>query len=265
MGKKMKKPKLLNKLTIIDMLIIICVIGAIGFAVFHMVDDDSSKASSTSFDLSTKNKIFETYLNEYQEGKKVSSTIAGTRSSTGEKVDMHADVLWLGECNDESVCILLDENGKKTLAGFGKDMPTADIYIDQVSLETNGDTYAKITDLQLDPIEIKSLNDLISKIPKGTDYEISTTLALDDLDNVKCQKLLNALNKNKRPSITLDNGNKLLVINRADKNDLDIANHILGNFNGQTSQIELRIYNSTPDDLNGIEKEFNVLSTYKLS
>ena len=261
----MKKPKLLNKLTIIDILIIICVIGAIGFAVFHMADDDSSKATSTSFDLSTKNKIFETYLNDYSEGKKVSSTIAGTRASTGEKVEMHADVLWLGECNDESVYILLDENGKKSIAGFYKDLPTADIYIDQVSLETNGDTYANITDLQLDPIEIKSIQDLSSKIPKGTDYEISTTLALDDLDDVKCQKLLNALNKNKRPSITFDNGNRLLVINRADKNDLTIADHVLGNFNGQTSQIELRIYNSTSKDLNAIGKEFNVLSTYKVS
>ena len=36
----MKKPGFLNKITIIDILIIICIIGAVGFAIYHMVDDD---------------------------------------------------------------------------------------------------------------------------------------------------------------------------------------------------------------------------------
>ena len=70
----MKKPKLLNKITIIDILIIVCIIGAVGFAVYHMADDDSSNASATSFDISTKNKILENYLNLYQDGNKVTST-----------------------------------------------------------------------------------------------------------------------------------------------------------------------------------------------
>ena len=91
----MKKPKFLNKLTIIDILIIICIIGAVGFAIFHMVDDDSSTASATSFDLSTKNKILENYLDLYQNGNKVKSTVVGTSSDTGEKVELSGNVLWL--------------------------------------------------------------------------------------------------------------------------------------------------------------------------
>ena len=261
----MKKPKLLNKLTIIDILIIICIIGAVGFAIFHMADDDSSNASATSFDISTKNKILENYLNLYQDGNKVTSTIVGTDSSTGEKVERNGDVLWLGESEKEKVNILLDDNGKKVLAGFYKDVPNADIYIDQVSLETNGDTYANITDFQIAPKEINSLNDLISEIPKGTDYEISTTLALENFDAMKYQKLLNALNNNKKPCIVLNDEGNALEINRADKTDLEIANHILGDFDGQTSQIQIRIYNSTPNDLRAIESSYNVLSTYKVS
>jgi uncharacterized protein YpmB len=74
----MKKSGFFNKITIIDILIIICIIGAIGFAVYHMVDDDSSKASATSFDYSTNAKILETYLNYYHNGNKVTSTIVGT-------------------------------------------------------------------------------------------------------------------------------------------------------------------------------------------
>ena len=265
----MKKPKFLNKLTIIDILIIICIIGAVGFAIFHMVDDDSSTASATSFDLSTKNKILENYLDLYQNGNKVKSTVVGTSSDTGEKVELSGNVLWLGESEREKVNILMDDNGKKVLAGFYKDSPNADIYIDQLSLETNGDTFTNITDFQVAPKEIKSINDLISKIPNGTEYEISTTLALDNLDSVKYQKLLNALNDNKKPSIILNDEGNALVINRADKADLDIANQILGDFKGQTSQIQIRIYNSTNGDSSAIQSYYNVLSicetTHKLS
>ena len=261
----MKKPKFLNKLTIIDLLIIICIIGAVGFAIFHMADDDSSNASATSFDISTKNKILENYLNLYQEGNKVSSTVVGTDSSTGEKVEQKGNVLWLGETEKEKTNILLDVNGKKVLAGFYKDTPNADIYIDQVSLETNGDSYSNITDFQIAPKEINSINDLVSGIPKESKYEISTTLALENFDAMKYQKLLNGLNNNKKPCIILNSEGNTLEINRANKTDLDIANDILKDFNGQTSQIQIRIYGSSKDDSKAIESSYNVLNTYKVS
>ena len=259
----MKKPGFLNKLTIIDILIILCIIGAVGFAVFHMADDDSSNASATSFDISTKNKMLENYLNLYQDGNKVTSTVAGTESGTGEKVELSGTVLWLGESEKDKVNILLDDDGKKVLAGFYKDVPNADIYIDQVSLETNGDVYANITDFQIAPKEINNFNDLVSKIPKDCEYEISATIALENLDNVKYQKLLNALYNNKKPCIALNDEGNALEINRANKTDLEIANHILGDFNGQTSQIQIRIYNSTSEDSRAIESDYNVLSISK--
>ena len=259
----MKRPGFLNKLTIIDILIILCIIGAVGFAVFHMADDDSSNASATSFDISTKNKMLENYLNLYQDGNKVTSTVAGTESSTGEKVELSGTVLWLGESEKDKINILLDDDGKKVLAGFYKDVPNADIYIDQVSLETNGDVYANITDFQIAPKEINNFNDLVSKIPKDCEYEISATIALENLDNVKYQKLLNALYNNKKPCIALNDEGNALEINRANKTDLEIANHILGDFNGQTSQIQIRIYNSTSEDSRAIESDYNVLSISK--
>lgn len=259
----MKKPKLLNKITIIDILIIICIIGAVGFAIYHMADDDSTNASATSFDISTKNKILENYLNLYQDGNKVTSTVVGTDSSTGEKVELNGNVLWIGESEHEKINILLEDHGKKAIAGFYKDVPNADIYIDQVSLETNGDTYANITDIKVAPKEINTLNDIVSKIPNDCEYEISTTIALENLDNVKYQKLLNAFYNNKKPCIVLNDEGNALEINRANKTDIDIANHILGDFNGQTSQIQIRIYNSTSDDSRAIESDYNVLSICK--
>ena len=80
------------------------------------------------------------------------------------------------------------------------------------------------------------------------------------MDSVKYQKLSNALNNNKKPSIILNEEGNALEINRADKTDLKIANDILGDFNGQTSQIQIRIYNSTNDDSSAIQSNYNVLS-----
>ena len=240
----MKKPNFLNKLTIIDLLIIICVIGAAGFAIYHMADDDSSTASATSFDYSTNPKILETYLDYYKNGNVVTSTIVGTDANTGEKLELSGNVLWLGESEKEKVNVLIDNNGKEMLAGFYKDVPNADIFIDSISLESNGDTYANITDFTVAPKEINNLNELNSEIPNETQYEISTNIAIDNLDSIKYQKLLNALYNNKKPCIVLKDGqNNVLEINRANKTDLEIADEVLGDFNGQTSQIQIRTYN----------------------
>ena len=230
----MKKPGFLNKITIIDILIIICIIGAVGFAIYHMVDDDSTKASATSFDYSTSPKIIETYLDYYKDGKVVTSTIVGTDAKTGEEVELNRRVLWVGE----------DGNGKAKLAGFYIDVPDADLLIDSISLESNGDSYENLKDITVSPKEINNLNDLISEIPNGTHCEISTSISIDNFDSVKYQKLLNALNENKKPCIVLRNSPvNTLEINRANKTDLKIASEILGDFKGQTSPIRLRTYN----------------------
>ena len=240
----MKKPGFLNKITIIDILIIICIIGAVGFAIYHITDDDSTKASATSFDYSTNPKMLETYLDYYKEGKIVTSEIVGTDAKSGEKIELNRRVLWLGEDGNGRVNVLLDDNGKPLLAGFYIDVPNADLFIDSISLETNGDTYKNFKDITFSPKEINNLNDLISEIPNGTHCEISTSISIDNFDSVKYQKLLNALNENKKPCIVLRNSQtNTLEINRANKNDLKIASEILGDFNGQTSQIRLRTYN----------------------
>ena len=239
----MKKPGFLNKITIIDILIIICIIGAAGFAIYHMADDDSSNASATSFDYSTNSKILETYLDYYKNGNVVTSTIVGTDAKTGEKVELNGKVLWLGESENEKINVLLDNNGKPLLAGFYKDVPNADLFIDSISLESNGDTYKNVKDISVAPKEIGNINDLISEIPNGSHCEISTSIAIDNLDGVKYQKLLNALYDNKKPCIVMNAETNVLEINRANKTDLKTASEILGDFNGQTSQIKIRTYN----------------------
>ncbi|MBE6512929.1 MAG: adhesin [Methanobrevibacter olleyae] len=240
----MKKPGFLNKISIIDILIIICIIGAAGFAIYHMADDDSSNASATSFDYSTNPKILETYLDYYKNGNVVTSTIVGTDAKTGKKVELNGKVLWLGESENEKVNVLLENDGKKLLAGFYKDVPNADIFIDSISLESDGDTYKNVKDIAVDPKEISNLNDLIDEMPNGSNCEISASIAIDNLDSLKYQKLINALYDNKKPCIVLKSDqSNVLEINRANKTDLETASAILGDFNGQTSQIKIRTYN----------------------
>lgn len=239
----MKKPGFLNKITIIDILIIICIIGAAGFAIYHMEDDDSLNSSATSFDYSTNSKILETYLDYYKNGNVVTSTIVGTDARTREKVELNGKVLWLGESENEKINVLLDNNGKPLLAGFYKDVPNADLFIDSISLESNGDTYKNVKDISVAPKEIGNINDLISEMPNGSHCEISTSIAIDNLDGVKYQKLLNALYDNKKPCIVMNAETNVLEINRANKTDLKTASEILGDFNGQTSQIKIRTYN----------------------
>ena len=209
-----------------------------------MADDDSSNASATSFDYSTNPKILETYLDYYKDGNVVTSTIVGTDAKTGEKVELDGKVLWLGESETEKVNVLLESGGKQVLAGFYKDVPNADVFIDSISLESNGDTYKNVKNISVAPKEISNLNDLISEMPNGTNCEISTIIAIDNLDGVKYQKLLNALYENKKPCIVLKNSqSNVLEINMANKTDLKTASEILGDFNGQTSQIKIRTYN----------------------
>lgn len=261
----MKKSGFFNRITIIDILIIICIIGAIGFAVYHMADDDSSNASATSFDYSTNGKILETYLDYYQNGNKVTSTIVGTESGTGEKVKINGAVLWLGESEKDKVNVLIDNNGKKLLAGFYKDVPNADIFIEQISLESNGDIYNNVTEITAAPKSINSFDELFSGIPDDAEYEISTTIAIDNIDSIKYQKLMNALYNNKKPCIvSIDGQNNMFEINRARSSDFKIANKVLGEFNGETSQIQIRIYNCTPDDIKAIESSYKVLNIAKI-
>lgn len=263
LGRTMKKPKFLNKLTIIDILIIIFIIGAVGFAIYHMADDNSSNASAISYDISTENKIIEGYTTYYQKGNKITANLVGTKSNTGEKVKLSGPVLWAGEIEKESPNILMENDGKRILAGFYKDSPNVDVYIDQLSLETNGDKHCNITDFSASPKKIKRFNDLVSKIPNGTEYEISTSLAIDNLDSIKYQQLINALNKNKKPCMVLEGKNNAIKINRANKEDLEIADNVIEEFDGQTSEIQIRIYNCSNDDSIDIQSAYNVLSIGK--
>lgn len=248
------------KFTLIDYLIIILVICAVIFAFIHITTDDSSNIQKTAFDASTMNKLPETYLNYYKDGYIVKSSVEGSNSTNGEPISLNGTVKWVDE--GSSVKVLIDSGNETYLTGLYKNVPEADIYIDSISIETDGSVYDNLTEFKVKPQNITSLNDLRKNITSN-DYDISTTIALDSLDNGKMQEIENRISEHsKRASIktTTSEFENQLILTKADKQTLDDGNAILGNINGITDDIFIRIYNCSDKDIENIKNNYDVVN-----
>lgn len=249
-----------SKLTIIDILIIICIVCAVGFAVFHMTADSDS-GSAVSFDSSTINKLPENYLNFYKDGYIITSQVVGTNSSSGEKVSLNGTVVGVVDDKGVDVKVLINNNGNVYVAGLYKDVPEVDIYIDQISLETTGEKYKNVKEITISPKTISTLNDLVSGLDNNTNYEISTDIAVAEIDSISCQELFNKLDQIKQPRIvTTNKPTNLIKIVRANSQTMSVANSILGNINGQTNEITIRIYDCNDNYINKLKANYDVIN-----
>ncbi|MGX8693462.1 MAG: adhesin [Methanobrevibacter sp.] len=254
----------MKKFTIIDYIIIILVICAVVFAFIHITSDDSSKIQKTAFDSSTINKLPDTYLNYYKNGYIVKTSVEGFNSTNGEKVSLNGTVKWIGDNGGNNIKVLIDSNNSTYLAGLYRNVPNADIYIDKISLETDGSTYDNLVEVTAKPKEITSLADLTNNLTG--DYEISTIISLDSIDTLKIQEIANILNEHgKRLGIKASNTDleNQINIEKADESNINYANDILGNINGITSEITIRIYNCSDSQLNQIKDNFDVTNIRK--
>ena len=254
--------KILKRFSLIDYIIIILVICAVIFAFIHITTDDSTDLQKTAFDASTINKIGDTYSNYYKDGYIVKTTVDGFNASTGEEITLNGTVKWIWDYGGTNVGILIDSDNSTYLAGLYKTVPQADIYINTISLENDGSKYDNLVEVTIKPKKITSLSEL-TDIPKNTDYELSTVVSLDSIDSVKIQDMTNKLKEHgKRSSITTsDNGQgDQLTLSKSTKQNIDDADSILGNINGVTDNIVIRIYNCSDDQLNSIKDNFEVVN-----
>ena len=233
-------------------------ICAVAFAFIHITSDDSSNIQKTAFDASTINKLPETYLNYYKEGKIVKATVKGLNSTNGEEVTLNGTVKWVDE--ESTVKVLIESNNGTYLAGLYKNVPNADIYIDTISLETDGSVYENLKEITIKPENITSLADLNKNLTKH-DWEITTSISVDSLDTIKIRELENRIfATNKRFAIqTPTNGmpNQLILTKANNQNIMD-GNSVLGNLNGLTDDISIRVYNCSDSDLNNIKNNYEV-------
>ncbi len=248
-----------KRFTLIDYLIIILVIGAVAFAFIHITSDDSSNIQKTAFDSSTINKLPETYLNYYKDGRIVKATVNGFNSSTGEEVTLNGTVKWVDE--GSSVKVLIKSDNGTYLCGLYKNVVAADIYIKTISIETDGSTYPNSCELKINPMNITSLNDLKHNL-SDCDYEISTSISVDSMDATKIQEIENKiLSNNKRLSIKgISDPTTQIVLSKANDENLKDGNSVLGSFNGITNDITLRIYNCSDSQLNNIKNSYEVVN-----
>jgi len=265
----MMKPNLkgiLKRFTWVDLIIILCVVGAVVFAFTH-IGGNEDKTQSFSFDSSTMNKFTEKYLSFYREGKIIKTHIGGYNSSSGEYQELYGTIQWVDDYRGANVKVLVDIDGQLVLAGLYKDVENADICIEHITLETDGEKYNNVTEIKIKPLNIQNLNDITKNIANETNYTIHTTVAIDLKDSQILQSVANALQFNgKRESIKLSENipNQLMII-MAQKDELNVASEILGTINGQTDVITIRIYNSTETDIQTIKNSYDVISIRKVT
>ena len=256
-----------KRFTLVDYAIIILVICAIVFAFIHVTSNDDTVNEKTSYDSSTLNKIAEKYLTYYRQGYIVNTTVHGYNSTDGKPVTISGNIKWLDDDRGSNVKALVNSNGSDFIVGLYNHVPNADVYINSMTLEINGEKYKNLTEIKVNPKNITSINDLISGISNDTDYEITTIVTTDSVESMKIQEISNILfQKDGRISIKGSNSgltNQIIIV-RATGSELSGVNNILSNFSGITNEITIRIYNCSDNDINSIKNNFDVTNIQKL-
>ncbi|MBR0270761.1 MAG: adhesin [Methanobrevibacter sp.] len=255
-----------KRFTLVDYAIIILVICAVVFAFIHITSDDDSARESTSYDSSTLNKIVEKYLTYYRQGFIVDTTIHGFNSSDGKPVTLEGNIKWMDDDRGSNVKGLVNCNGTDYIVGLYNHVPNADIYLDSMTLEMNGEKYSNLTEIKVNPENITSINDLISELPENATYEITTTISVDSVETTTFQEINNLLfQNNERISVKATNTGYTdqISIIRATDTELSQVSPIIGEFNGITGQITIRLYNCSDSDIDTIENNFDVINIQK--
>lgn len=270
----MKKPNLKNilkRFTIIDVLIIVVVIGTIVFALMY-AGGDKEKSGSVSFDSSTMNKLAEKYLSFYQEGKIVKTHLGGYNPIDGKYQELYGTIIWVDDNKGSDVQVLIDvdeeSNNKPILARLYKDGKNADLYVEHITLETDGKKYENLTEITINPQNITTLNELNDILGDNVKYTISTKISIDEKDSKVYQQLSNELFLNgRKTSIKPINENTYdqITLIMANNSEITIASEILRNINGETGLIAIRIYNSNPEAIKTIENSFDISNVRKIT
>ena len=255
-----------KRFTLVDYAIIILVICAIVFAFIHVTSNDDTVNEKTSYDSSTLNKIAEKYLTYYRQGYIVNTTVHGYNSTDGKPVTLSGNIKWLDDDRGSNVKALVNSNGSDFIVGLYNHVPNADVYINSMTLEINGEKYKNLTEIKVNPKNITSINDLISGISNDTDYEITTIVTTDSVESMKIQEISNILfQKDGRISIKGSNSgltNQIFLV-RATGSELSEVNNILSNFNGISNEITIRIYNCSDNDIDHIKNNYNLTNIQK--
>ncbi|MFB2622286.1 MULTISPECIES: hypothetical protein [Methanothermobacter] len=249
----------IGKLTVIDIAIILFLASLVLYGFLKTSDIDSNIQTFT-FDSSEMTKVQIKYNDLYSKGKIIKSKINGYNSLTQKRESIYGEVLWIGTVNGR-VEVLMNVNGEKVLAGEYQDK-FADYYIDSITLEATGSQNA--TDIILEPIKISRMSDLLLDIPSR--YEMTTNIPIRNMDVSRFQELSRELySREKHVPITLNIPNGRIEILQATPEAIKIANELLGDVNGQTDFITVRVYNADGNVIEKIKRRYRVIKVINVS
>lgn len=138
----------------------------------------------------------------------------------------------------------------------------ADFYIDSITLQATGKKDA--VDVVIKPRRINRISDLIIDVP-GVNYELTTNIPIKNYDVSKFQELSKELYiKEKYVPINLNVQQERIEIFKATPSTLKIADRILGDVNGQTDFINLRIYSADKAVIEKIKSKYDVVKIIDL-
>ncbi|MDR0913192.1 MAG: hypothetical protein LBM96_11445 [Methanobrevibacter sp.] len=254
-----------SKFTLIDFLILFIIIGIILFSIYTIVNDEEYNENESNqfiFDSNTINTLPTKYAELYQKGNIITATIDGFNFE-GKDMVVQGTVEWVDTYKGGNIKILLNQNNtnKSILATYDSDK--ADIYIKTVTLRVNGEKYKNVRDIEINPFKVRTLKDLVNKIPDNTNYTISTRVSCDRMANNIFQELSNVLfhdlrKESVRP--TFKNAYLQLAIIMANEEDINIASNILGIVDGITDTVVIRTYDASQEQINEIKKNYDVVS-----
>jgi len=247
--------KIMGKFTYLDLVIILIVISAVVLAFYKTYDDDSNVQKFT-FDSLEMEKANNKFQDLNGAGKIVYSRLRGYNSINGEKQTIYGRVLW----SDDSE-MLLDVNGKKILASNYQNR-YADFYFESITLEVVG-VEKNSVDIVLKPINVTSIDNLIIDIPE--EYKIYASVSMSPREETMIQNVTNELyeKENYAPISTSEN-NDMLNITWANDSDLRIIDQALGEVNGVSGFITIRIFNVSNATIENLKNQYVIYKIIKL-
>lgn len=264
----MKKLRsIISQFTIIDIVILVFIIGALLFSIYTIVSNDVGDVETYIFDSLTIKDLPDKYSTLYHKGEIVKAEIKGYNQE-GKDISANGTVIWVDVYNggNTKVEILPDNSNRSIMVAYDAD--NADIYIKEIILKGTGIKYKNVVDIRIKHQNVSTLENLVSEIPNGTNYTISTRISVNNVSNNVFQNLSNIMCDDlNRESIrpTFKNSYLQLALVMADDSDIRLASKILGNINGESDTINIRIYNANQECIKSIEDNYDVLSVNKVT
>lgn len=221
-----------KRFNIIDVGIIVFIL-LVGILAFTRT---STEVQSFTFDAQDFGRIVRKYSELDQDGFVVNARVIGFDARTGEDITVDGMVTW-----SSSAMLVIQSEGRNISVG-GPAARLEDVNATIVILEAVNETAVK--NITLAPMRISSLEQLIPQ-EAGNNFKLHTQISVAETEPLKLQEVINALRSKLRyVSVYPLSVKNTINIEGAGREDLQIAADILGEIDGLSGIVTVRVYNN---------------------